>query len=326
MGAFELDNTVNLTTECRNSGEECIIAQKIFDQCRLQKCLTPAILGPARAAKNVPTCNEMLCEGDIIVPPCNAASVTMKNLKLTKIEILSKKPSTLQSGCWDIELKYVFHYDLEFRKADGSCIGCIAASSVYTLKVTLFGSSESEVTFVSDVYSGNGRIYNNNGCCCDDDDNSVGGPFVSAEGKAIGLDAELKYAGNSCCSCSCNCGCGCGCDCDCDCDDVGFGAPVAVNVTIGLFTIVKIFRTVNMVICSLGNCAPKECACPSSVDPCEFFDRLDFPMDIFAPNPPYTPCCNPGSCSSPDCLDDNNNSCTKNGCCCHKGNRNNGCC
>lgn len=313
MGAFELDNTIGISS--RNKCEECIIAQKIFDQCRIQKCLTPAVLGPARAARNISSCNEMLCEGDIIVPPCNAASVTLRNMELSKIEIVCKKPNTLRSGCWDIEIKYVFHYDLEFRKAEGSVIGCIAASNIYNLKVTLFGASESEVTVASDMYS-----------CCE---NPHGGPFVNVEGKAVGLLAELKHQNNyncgSGCGCGCGCGGGCGCNCGCDCDDSVFGAPVAVNVTIGLFTIIKLFRTVNLLINSMGTCLPEECVCPSSQgDPCEFFDRLKFPMDIFAPTAEPHSCCGAGTCSSGgcDCLESvNNDNCGCNDRC----ERNNGC-
>lgn len=156
MGAFEFDHKADLSarscTFCDGSQEgckqeenreNCIIAQKIFDQCRIQKCLTSDILGPARAAgSNVPCCNDMLCEGDIIIPPCNAADVTIRDLELERIEILRKKPNPLQEGCWDIELKYVFLYTLEFRRADGAFIGCIDATSSYHLRVTLFGSTD----------------------------------------------------------------------------------------------------------------------------------------------------------------------------------------
>lgn len=149
MGAFEFDLSArncsngcnscgcDCNNNCNNNcgcgcvagedttkGETCIIAQKIFDQCRIQKCLTADILGPARAAKNaVPNCNEMLCEGDIIVPPCNAADVSINDLELERIDILRKKPNPLQEGCWDLELKYVFKYKLEFQRADGCPYG-----------------------------------------------------------------------------------------------------------------------------------------------------------------------------------------------------------
>ncbi len=334
MGAFELDNNVTIQAESRcaqqQQREECVIAQKIFDQCRIQKCLTPAILGPARAARNVPTCNEMLCEGDIIVPPCNAASVSIRNLELEKIEILSKRRNPFKSGCWDIELKYVIYYDLEFRRADGTCIGCIGAVSNYTLKVTLFGSDESEVTVASDLYGPCGS--------------PVGGPFVNVEGKAVALQADLKYASNNCgcgCGCGCNSGCGCSNGCGCEDDDAVFGAPIAVNVTIGLFTIVKLFRTVNMVVLSYGNCVPDACSCAavSGADACAFFDSLDFPMEIFSPTVTPHSCCVPGSCVKEDCVESatdncgcnnnacgcNNNACGSNNNTCGCRNRNTGC-
>ena len=89
MGAFEFENTVdinarNCNCSCGSNGsdrgEVCIIAQKVFDQCRVQKCLSPDILGPARTAcGNMGNCGDMLCEGDIIIPPVNAASVTLHN-------------------------------------------------------------------------------------------------------------------------------------------------------------------------------------------------------------------------------------------------------
>ncbi|WMI82115.1 hypothetical protein [Anaerotignum sp. MB30-C6] len=291
MGAFEFNNNTELSARncglgcgCGSNsdrGEVCIIAQKIFDQCRIQKCLTSDILGPARAARNpIPSCNEMLCEGDIIVPPCNAADVTIKDLELKRIEIIRKKPNPLQRGCWDIELKYVFEYTLEFRRADGCIIGCIEATNSYNLRVTLFGSTESDVTTATDLFE-----------CCG---NSKGGPFVVAEGKALALAADLKFSGFSK-NCGCNCGCGCGCGSGCNdgcCGDITMGAPVAVNVTIGLFTIVKLFRTVNMMVESLGKCIPESCtSTASSGDPCGDFESMCFPLDMFSPSDEHKSCC-----------------------------------
>ena len=49
MGAFEFENNAEITARCcgcnsnNNQNEACIIAQKIFDQCRVQKCLSPDI-------------------------------------------------------------------------------------------------------------------------------------------------------------------------------------------------------------------------------------------------------------------------------------------
>ncbi len=311
MGAFEFENDnvninarncgFNCNTNCNNDkGETCIIAQKIFDQCRIQKCLTPDILGPARTAScgmGNCGCNDMMCEGEIIVPPANATSVTLHNTELNHIDIVQKCPSSFQEGCWDIELRYVFDYTLEFRRSDGCTIGCIDGTSSYSLKVSLFGSTEANVTSVTDLYD-----------CCG---NSNGGPFVIAEGKAVGLSAELKYPSH-CHPSHCN---PCNCDCDYGCNDHhhhggddAFATPIAVNVTLGLFTIVKLYRTVNMLVQSLGRCVPEQFKAPNNnnTDPCKYFDSVPFPLDLFSPSTKPHPCCGFGETyTSLDCPENN---------------------
>lgn len=84
--------------------------------------------------------------------------------------------------------------------------------------------------------------------------------------KAVGLNAELKYQNRRCC-----------------CNEETAPEANEVNVTIGLFTIIKLFRIVNLSVQSRGFCIPQECEDISPLNPCEFFDNLDFPMDIFAP-------------------------------------------
>lgn len=330
MGAFEFDckadlsarnccfcggnntnDNVSNTNDTR--GETCIIAQKIFDQCRIQKCLTSDILGPARAAKSTaPSCNDMLCEGDIIVPPCNAADVSIRDLELDRIEILRKKANPLQKGCWDLELKYVFNYTLEFTRADGCFIGSIDATNTYNLRVTLFGSTESDVTTVTDQF------------LCG---NSKGGPFIIAEGKAVALAAELRYP--TCSPCNCNCGCGCdSCGCGQNNGDAALGAPIAVNVTIGLFTIVKLFRTVNMIVNSLGRCVPERCtSLATTTDPCAGFEDIQFPLDLFSPVAEPRACCGFGPVfGSTDCVaGETDCGCGNNNCGCNSCNNNCGC-
>ena len=306
MGAFEFDlsarNCSSSNSNANDAGESCIIAQKIFDQCRIQKCLTSDILGPARAARgNGNSCNDMLCEGDIIIPPCNAADVSIRDLELERIEILRKKPNPLQDGCWDLELKYVFEYTLEFRRSDGCFIGSIPATNSYNLRVTLFGSSEADVTTVTDQFD-----------CCG---NSNGGPFAIAEGKAIALAAELRFP--SCCdpchhhhhACECN-------TISLSNGDAAMGAPVAVNVTIGLFTIVKLFRTVNMVVRSLGRCMPETCtSMATSNDPCGSFENIRFPLDMFSPSTEPKSCCGFGPVfGNPSCNEDNGCNCGCSNC------------
>ncbi len=310
MGAFDFENNkVDLSAECRNccgnnANEECIIAQKIFDQLRFQKCLSPAIIGPARAARGISNGTEAFCEGDVIVPPCNAVSVSIKNTSLSKIDIISKKKNPFRSSCWDVEVKYTFLYTLDFRNCESVCIGTIEGTNSYNQKVTLFGgatgSSETEVTVASDLYQ-----------CFDE---TAAGPFVSVEGTGVGLLAELKYTN----SCTCNYPCNCG---DTNMNDVSYGAPIAVNVTLGLFSIIRMFRTTNLLIPTSGNCIPDEIRCVSNPDPCDFFDKLEFPMEIFAPKTDVTHCRGLGNCTSGGNVNDcgcnnncNNNNCNNNNC------------
>jgi hypothetical protein len=61
------------------------------------------------------------------------------------------------------------------------------------------------------------------------------------------------------------------------------GKAKEVAVTIGLFFITKLFRIVDLKVESRGFAIPKECTSNGSVDPCDFFDKLAFPMDVFSP-------------------------------------------
>lgn len=230
-----------------------------------QDCLTPNMLGPARAQRTTTIGGITIDEGDIIVPPCDAATVSIENLRLCKIMIVDKEANAFRPGFWDIDLKYVFVYTLLFRDAKGEKIGCIRANSIYNKRVTLFGSVGTDIVIGTD-------LLRNQSDTIDAD------PLVYVEGKAIALAAELRY-------------CGC-CPQDCCCGGHGHGdgggfepnlGPVEVNVTIGLFAIIKLFRIVSLTVESRGFCQAPVCEEITPVNPCEYFDRLDFPMDIFAP-------------------------------------------
>lgn len=309
MGTFEFNN------RCDNSGlsNECIMANRVFDQCRLQLCLTPDVLGPSRAAKCTNACNEVFNEGDIIVPPCNAASVMTDNFNLCKILIEKKQPNPFRPGFWDITIKYIFTYTLIFTSVDGCELCRICATSTYTTKLTLFGSVCTDVVMASDL---NRHNTNNSG------------PFVTVEGKAVALSAELRYPVNSCntcCGCCCDCNCGCSnssnsCGCSNNCADSAASCPTAVNVTIGLFSVIKLFRPVNIVVPSKGYCVPDECEGTgiSGQNVCDFFDSIEFPFELFSP--PATPSAlnDKSTCG---CRSDNNDSDN----CCECGSHSCGC-
>ncbi len=253
MGIFDFDT--NSVTGCSKEKDECIIALKVYDSCRQQSCLEGSVIGPARAAVCGTFCSGLnLEQGEIITPPENAAAVTVSDFKVERVVVVSKEPNPFRVGFWDIDLKYVFAYDLVFKDINGSTLCTIPAQNVYNKKTTLFGSVTTESLVSTDFLSSSGNSFDTNAQ-----------PFVLVESKAIALNSELIYD-NDCCCCS---------------DDADNADHV--NVTIGLFTIIKLFRLVNLSVESKGFCIPKECENISNISPCDFFDGLDFPMDIFAP-------------------------------------------
>lgn len=84
-------------------------------------------------------------------------------------------------------------------------------------------------------------------------------------GKAVTLAAEIRCAKRRC-----------------GCNDTHEGSREVV-VTIGLFTIIKLCRLVDLTVESRGFCIPEECENVAPLTPCEFFDTLDFPFEMFSP-------------------------------------------
>ena len=237
---------------------ENIIAFKIYDICRQQDCLDFDEIGPARAAEETTMGQEILCEGDIVIPPHDAASVSMEDLHIQRIVIVDKKPSCFRKGYWDVELKYVICYELVFRGADARVKHRVRAFSIFNRKVTLFGSEGCDLFVSTDLFGREGMF--------------EAMPFIMAEGKAMALSASILYSHHRHCH---------GCD-----DDQDFGGrkrSCGVEVVIGLFSVVKLFRLVDLAVESTGFTIPEECEDICPLDPCEFFDNLDFPMDLFAP-------------------------------------------
>ncbi len=285
MGIFDFETN----SVCGNNKikDECLIAMKVYDSCRQQDCLDSGIIGPARAAYNTSYCGITISQGEIITPPSNAASVTIADLRVERVVIVSKTPSNFKLGFWDIDLKYVFSYTITFRDINGDGLCSIQAQSVYNKIVTLFGSTTTESIISTDILNSAGNTIDLNA-----------DPFVWVESKAVALKAALEY--DNCCSCN-N---------DEDAD--------VVNVTIGLFTIIKLYRLVNLLVCSKGFCIPEECE-ESVNDPCDYFAEQDFPMDIFAP--PQKPEFLAGISGNIPAALSNDNDC----CCSNNSNSNNSC-
>ena len=117
---------------CGKIKDECIIALKVYDACGQQDCLESDLIGPARAAVCCTFNGGIHLEaGEIIKPPETAAAVTVSDFVVDKVIVVSKTPSPFRVGFLDIDLKYVFKYNLVFRNINGGELCTIPAQSVF---------------------------------------------------------------------------------------------------------------------------------------------------------------------------------------------------
>ncbi|MCL2387997.1 MAG: hypothetical protein FWC89_10690 [Defluviitaleaceae bacterium] len=243
MGAFELQDTMVMPEASCSSGDyrrvkdECIVAYKVYDSCRRQNCLTAREIGPARAAKEVVIDEHTIPEGGVIVPPVNATSVTMDSVNIRSIQIVDKQPNPFRAGFWDIDIKYDIGYNVNFRDANGKPGKPIEAMNVFSMKATMFGSIGSDLAVVTDMMKEDTSETKSKTM-------SSAAPFAWVEAKTLGLDARIfRHHGNN-----------------------------EVHVTIGLFSILKLFRLVHLNVQSKGFCIPDECQDKGNINPCEYLN------------------------------------------------------
>jgi hypothetical protein len=229
--------------------QESVIALKIYDSCRQQDCLDEDELGPARSAIDQRLGDKHYREGEVIIAPQNAASVTVEDLRIKRIIIVSKRHNPFKRGFWDIDLEYVFEYHLVFREARGKEIGTLKALSTFAKRVTLFGSLGTDIVIATDLFREQG------------DDS----PTLSLDPLAVALSAKLIHCRSHAHARSHD------------------HNNAEVAVTIGLFTIIKLFRLVTLIVESRGFTIPRNCQDIVPINVCEHFDRMPFPMDVFAP-------------------------------------------
>ena len=226
-----------LHTEHEKAKDESIVAYKVSDSCRRQDCLTVRELGPSLTAAE--------CRGNIVWAPEYTESVSMSNLKISKIHIVSKEPCPFRNGFWNIDIEYTFDYKLTFQDSKGCTLDIVDAYNTFHSKVTLFGSINNNLTIVTDLFTHNSESAT-----------FESAPFVRIEAKAVGLAAKLHRHHAK-----------------------GYEHCQEVHSTIGLFSILKIFRFAHLNVQSKGFCIPDDCTDICDIHPCEYFADLDFPME-----------------------------------------------
>lgn len=270
--------------------EECIIAAKIYGKCRQQECLRPDYIEPEPGVDSIPITGSLSGEtasivsigltplttpiapnSEIILPPnlVRSARVVDGSFHITNIQITNEQEENLfaSDGYWKVTIRYEFAYKIQLIGYTGTplVIGLstdppgviptkdfICAYSFYEKQIVLFGGvGNSDVYVASNLFAFNGPYTYQNA------------PYVSVQAKATPLAATVGSYIDPCNPTNC--------------------PENIVGVTIGLFSIIKLFRLVSMTVQTTGNCDIPLCDPILPGDPCSYFNEIPFPFDDFDP-------------------------------------------
>lgn len=251
-----MDNNNNTNCDVQNFSDEiCVNLPKIYDTCKDKDCLTDmrVYLSPA---------DQTLID--------NAANIRARKSELIWAAV-SLEEVPFNKGFYGVDLTFYFRTGFEVYTGS-SRPSIVEGLSYYNKKVILYGSEGSTTTFSSarnelgvgcnanlpvaevevvDPIILNTRIINPSCNCCCSDSETLNLPEQVAALFADGLT------------------------------DV---ANRKLVLSLGLFSVVRIIRNVQVMIPSAQFSLPeKECCGPKEEEPCSFFEKLCFPTNEFFP-------------------------------------------
>lgn len=209
----------------------------------------------------------------------SATNVRIKDVSVITVYI-DLQPIPFNKGFYSVDMTYFFDVTVELFGGPSACPVTVSGVSVFNKKVVLFGSE------------GNVKVFTSGGCQDEPEPNDG----VRALPKATVQVAEPVALSAKLCDCSCRNEPYCRIP-ESICQRYGGDFDTApqrnhVYATIGLFTIVQIVRSVQMLIPTYDFCVPEKECVPTTDNPCELFRRIDFPTDAFFP---------PRATDLPDC-------------------------
>lgn len=248
-------------TGAQNAREAvCIHTDKVYDSCREKDCLEDLRVIFTRSDQQIIN---------------NAINVKVKSAEVIWV-FTDLEPVPFNRGFFSVDIKYFFNVKLDvFRGVSRPTE--VNGLATFDKKVILFGSEGNTKVFSSKYNPGPQipTMWKKNNL-----------PKAIVEVvDPIALTAKLVD--------SCNCHHCCDCDLasipdsvsQCFEDDLVLGdEEKQVFVTLGLFTIIKIERNVQLLIPAFDFCIPqKECIAATEDNPCDLFSTLKFPLEEFFP-------------------------------------------
>lgn len=252
----------NVGENCCDNDRVCVHVNRIYDQCRDKDCLTDLRV-------------YLTCAGQEMVN--NAISV-----KIRKAEVIwvysDIEAVQFNRGFYSVDLRYYFKITLDVFSGVGRPQK-VEGLAAFDKKVILYGSEGSTKIFSSSMVSGGidhlGKRKTNM-------------PTATIEVvEPIALSCKVVLPTDPCCTCCCETDLSTVPDDICSVFDdnlVFTGDDKRVFVSLGVFSIVRLERSVQMLIPSYDFCIPqKECVTATDENPCDLFERIEFPIDEFFP-------------------------------------------
>jgi len=254
----------------------CIHTDKIYDSCKEKDCIEDA--------KVFFRCPE---KAQVIID--HAINVKVRRAEIVDV-FADVEEVPFKRGFFTVDVKFFIRVTLDFfipKATMGTRIVTLHGLVTFDKKVILFGS-EGSVKIFSSHFVKHG-IDDQVRTKLEGDNRPVAKVEVA---EPIALNAKIVELCDSCC------------DCREEVFSKGleemFGESVddvieegersmhnsdkIVVVTLGLFSIVKLTRLVQLLIPAFDFCVPnKECLAATDNNPCELFDTIDFPVDEFFP-------------------------------------------
>ena len=189
----------------------------------------------------------------------------------------SIEPIQFNKGFYSVDITYTFNIEVELSSATSANAptNVVNGTAAFTKKVILYGSEGGTKLFTSDE---NGAV-SQNGCCY----TSVPRATVAvADPIVLGLRLVTIPAYSACTDATCD-------------SAVTVPSRKMICVTLGMFSIVSLSRSVPVMVPAFGSEVPsKECT-SSTESPCELFDKIGFPTNEFFPKSLEDAACGCGS-------------------------------
>ncbi len=240
----------------------CVHTDKVYDSCKDKDCIEDARVFLTAAGQELIDC--------------------AVNVKCRKAEIIwvfpDVEPVPFNRGYYTVDLKFFFKITLDAYLGVGKPTQVEGLAS-FDKKVILFGSEGSAKVFESrySYDSFDEQLWKKTNM-----------PKAVVEVvDPLCLGAKVVDIHDKMCCCSDDIDFSTIPECVCKIFDgnlVMGGEKKRVFVSIGLFSIVKIERNVQLLIPAYDFCIPqKECVASTDDSPCELFEKIQFPFDEFFP-------------------------------------------